>query len=266
MIIDKIYDYLKIVDKTVDEATCDDVSKLSGYTFKRQFMTKDSEPKLRMSSAGKCIRQLCYIYHKYPQNGKTIDSRARLVFWAGDLTETTIISLAKLAGCVLTSVGLNQLNLSMDISGVKIEGHPDGMVLHNGELCLLEVKSMSSFAFKRFENGDIDDSYIMQINLYMGQLGLKKCIFVAQNKDSGILGETLIHFDDAVYSIGLERLCSIIDSDKNKLQPRPYRPDAKGFYDWRCAYCPYFNTCLVEPGLAERVVVRNSYKLKEIKK
>ena len=262
MIVNKIYGYIAEKEKTVNEAIAEEVAKLAGHIFKRQFMLPEGACKLRMSSVGKCVRQLCYTYHGEPKNGKEIDSRAKLIFWAGDLTELTIVGLAKAAGCTVAGTGLNQITLSMKIGNLVINGHPDGLVIHDRELYLLEVKSMSSFSYARFEKGEIDDSYIMQVNMYMHELGVKKCIFVAQNKDNGLLGEMVINYDEAIYQVGVDKLHSIVGSNEKDPLPRPHKPDAKGFYSWKCAYCSYFNTCLVEPGLAERVVVRNSYKLK----
>ena len=164
MIVNKINEYLSKNEMNLDEAIQSEVSKMAGYIFKRQFMTERTEGKvnLRLSSAGNCPRQLAYGYHNFGKKGKEIDSRAKVIFWMGDLTEMTIVSLAKLAGCNLKHTGLEQTKVEIEVDGIKIAGHPDGIVDEH----LLEVKSMSSFGFKKFEEGEINDSYLTQVKSF----------------------------------------------------------------------------------------------------
>lgn len=280
MIVDKILAYLDAGKLGINEALKREVEKIAGYSFERQFMTEedaDKKGKLRMSSCGKCARQLAYSYHGIKTEGKEIDARAKLVFFAGDLCELVITNLAKLAGVVLTATGLNQINLEGTIAGwekegvtksVTVTGHPDGMVLDSGEWVLFECKSMSDYAFDRFQkDGYLDDSYIAQVNIYMYKMNLKKCVVVGYDKNSGVMHEVIIHKDPEVVKKALQNLQTVVNSTPESLPERPYMPDPKtGLYPWNCIYCAHYKTCMIDSGLAEKVLVRNAWKLKAVTK
>lgn len=267
MIIDKIYQYLNQEGKTLDETLRYEVEKLAGASFKRQFMTEEngvSKGSLRLSSAGKCARQLAYKYHGIETKGKEIDARAKIIFFQGDLVEMMLASIAKLAGCNLVATGLHQALVKLTVGENVINGHTDGLLIESGEIFLVEFKSMSSYAFERFEKGFIDDSYIAQYTTYLEALNINRCVFVGLNKDNGVLHEMVIKRDPVIVDLARSNLLKVIQSTPDKLPERPYFPDEKGFYPWQCAYCPAYNTCLIETGLATRVVVKNAYKLKAI--
>lgn len=258
MIVDKINTYLAGSGKTVDEALLAEVAQLARYSFERQFGEREEKQgTLRLSSIGRCLRQQAYNVLGVPPNGKEIDSRSKMVFFQGDLAELAIIYLAKLAGCDISVSGLSQEKV--DLMGVK--GHPDG-VYHNGADYLLEAKSMSSYGFAEFQRGEIDPGYRYQINSYMEAKGLEKTIVIGLNKDAGVLHEMLVEKDPAIVADIRARIETLRQVALDKLPPRPYAPNDKGFYPWNCLYCAHWKTCL--PG-AEKVLVGRSYKLKETK-
>lgn len=265
MIVDRIGEYLKGEGKTLDEALRYEVEKLSGWTFKRQFMTPDEGVKkgiLRLSSSGRCARQTAYSFHGFEKNGKEADPRARIVFWMGDLVEVTVVSLAKLAGVSVTGTGLNQLEIKLPVNGGFVTGHPDGVVFENKEQFLLEVKSMSSYGFEKFEAGEVDASYLAQINCYMECLGLQKCIMVAINKESGVMHELILQKDQGVLDAARKNLATVMHSTPENLPDRAHGPDVKGLLPWNCSYCSYYGTCW--GNSIEKVLIRNSWKLKVI--
>lgn len=263
MIVDKIYTYLSGEGKTLDEVLKYEVEKLAGVSFKRQFMTEENgvaRGVLRLSAAGKCARQLAYGYHGFEKKGKEIDARAKIIFFQGDLVELMLASIAKLAGCNLIATGLHQATVKFQVNGTYVEGHADGLLPEPGEIYLAEFKSMSSYAFERFQQGYIDDSYIAQFNTYMDSLGINRCVFVGLNKDNGILHEMVITKDPEIVEKVRKNLLTVIKSTPEELPDPAYKADEKGFYPWQCLYCAYWGHC--RPN-AEKVLVRNSYKLKE---
>ena len=263
MIVDKIYEYLNAEGKTLDEALRYEVEKLAGASFKRQFMTEEngvSKGVLRLSAVGKCARQLAYAYHGFERKGKEIDARAKIIFFQGDLVELMLASIAKLAGCNLIATGLHQATVELPVNGGFLKGHTDALLIQPGEIYLAEFKSMSSYAFERFEKGFIDDSYIAQYNTYLAALGLKRCVFVGLNKDSGVLHEMVINLDEAIVQKCRENILTVTKSTPEKLPAPAYQADESGFYPWQCLYCAYWGHC--RPN-AEKVLVRNSFKLKE---
>lgn len=263
MIVDKILQYLNQEGKTLDEALRYEVEKLAGVSFKRQFMTEEngvSKGVLRLSSAGKCARQLAYGYHGFEKKGKEIDARAKIIFFQGDLVELMLASIAKLSGCNLVATGLNQATVDFQVNGTTIKGHTDGLLIEPGEIFLAEFKSMSSYAFERFQEGYIDESYIAQYNTYLDAAGINRCVFVGLNKDSGVLHEMVIQKDPAIVTKARENLLTVIKSTVEALPERRFSPDEKKYLPWNCLYCQFWGHCWPN---AEKVLVRNSYKLKE---
>lgn len=266
MIVDKVNLYLSQKDLQVDESLRYEIEKMAGVSFKRQFMSKDepvTKGKLRLSACGKCPRQNAYKFHGVEPKGKELDGRARMIFFQGDMVECALIGLIRLSGVPLLATGLQQDEIKFQINGATITGHPDGYFWHEDELYLLEVKSMSSYSFERFEKGDISEDYIAQTNAYMNKRkSVRKCCLVAMNKDNGILAEKIIERDEGVVSDVRNNLLSVLHSTLEKLPPPPpkYGPNEKGFYDWRCLYCSHWGHCRTN---AERVLIKNSYKLKE---
>lgn len=265
MIVEKIQKYLAENGKTIDEGLRYEVEKMAGWVFKRQFMTDDdavTKGTIRLSSVGRCPRQVAYAFHGFEKAGKELDQRAKIVFWMGDLVEMTVVNLAKLAGCNLVGTGMNQLSIKMPVNGSMISGHPDGVLFEDKQQFLLEVKSMSSYSFERFLKGDIDKSYIDQINAYMESLGLMRCVFVAINKDSGVMSEMIIDKTQETIDRIRENIKTILHSTPESLPepPKEYDKNLDGIYPWQCAYCSFWKHCRTN---AEYVLVKNSKKLKE---
>jgi hypothetical protein len=263
MIIDKIGKYLTDNNLTLNDTIRYEIEKLAGVAFKRQFMEikeEASKGKLRLSGCGSCARKLAYGYHGIEKKGKELDARSKIVFFQGDLVELMLVSIAKLAGCNLLATGLNQIKVTLKVNGNSIEGHPDGLLLENQELYLVEFKSMSSFGFKRFQNKEIDEGYLAQVNCYLEALGLKKCVFVGLNKDAGVLHEMILEKDEQMVKFCKNNILSVLNSTLEKLPLPAYEKDTKGYYPWQCLYCPWWILCKPNAG---KVLVGSSYKLKE---
>lgn len=263
MIVDKINAYLSSKEKIDDDSLRREVEKLAGHAFKRQFMTEDesdSKGVIRMSSIGRCVRQVAYGYHGIEKSGKELDARAKIVFWMGDLTELTVIALAKLAGCNIAATGMNQLQVKFNLNGSVITGHPDGVLFADKSQFLVEVKSMSSYSFEKFEKGFVDDAYVAQYNAYMEALGLAAVVYVALNKDSGVMSERVFYKDNAIVEQIRKNVLDIAHSTKNSLPDPAFVADAKGIFPWQCLYCSWHKVC--KPN-AEKVLIKSSYKLKQ---
>lgn len=265
MIVEKINEFLTKENKSLEDGgkylLKQEFAQLSGFSFDRQFLSdrKESAGELRFSSAGKCPRALAYGYHKFEANGKEIDSRGLRTFFMGDMTETMIVLLAKASGVPIFGYGLQQPKLSWKIGDKEIFGHPDGFVVDNGRILNVEVKSMASYSYAKFEKGDIDDSYIYQMNANMKASGTEACVYVAFNKDSSVIGETIVKRDEKVIKQIEENLLSVINSTQISLPERPFEPNEEGFLPWNCLYCPFWGTCWKN---AEKKLVGKAYRLK----
>lgn len=256
MIVDKINAYLTTEGKPVDEVILKEVAELASQSFSDKFGKREEfqQKTPYFSSIGKCLRQQAYKLLGFEQNGKEIDSRSKMVFFQGDLAEIAIIMIAKQAGCEIKACGNAQETLEFDGMRGRADGILDGHVV--------EVKSMSSFSFRDFERGIIDDSYRMQCHAAMMALNLDKAVIVGLNKDAGVLHEMIISKDPAIVKDMEERLDTLKKCSKEDLPYRPYAPDEKSFYPWQCLYCAFWKTCLPN---AQQVLVSGKYKLKEVK-
>lgn len=265
MIVEKINEFLTKEKKTLDEGfkylLKQEFSQLSGFSFEHQFLSdrKESDGELRFSSCGKCPRQLGYAYHKEEKNGKEIDSRGLRTFFIGDMTETMLVLLAKVSGVAIFGYGLQQPKISFKIGDKEIFGHPDGFIIHENKVLVVEFKSMSSFSYAEFEKGNIEESYVFQANANMYASGLDSLVFVAFNKDNSMLSEKLIQRDEKIIEKIKENLTAVLNSTPLSLPDRAFEPNEKGFLPWNCAYCPYWQTCWKN---ASKVLVGKSYKLK----
>jgi hypothetical protein len=103
----------------------------------------ENQGKLRMSVIGKPPRQLWY--DKYsPKEKKEDDAGLNLKFLYGHIIEHLVLYLAELAGHKI-----EDQQKKIEIDG--ITGHIDSKI--DGEIC--DVKSASSFSFKKFQSGEI---------------------------------------------------------------------------------------------------------------
>jgi len=268
MIVDRIHQYLYENELTLNDGLRYEIEKLAGAAFKRQFMddeVRDSKGKFWVSSLGKCVRQLAYQFHGIEKAGKEIDGRAKIVFWTGDLIEFTVVGLAKLSGVNVIATGLQQMRIELPVTGGFVSGRPDGLILENKITYLLEVKSMSGYGFEKFEHGELEESYKVQVNSEMEALGISKCVFVAVNKESGVMAEVVLDKDEAIVEKARKNIASVLHSTPEKL---PDPPEELGFnektrfYPWNCLYCAWWKKCRTN---AELVLVKNAYKLQEKK-
>ena len=137
----------------------------------------DKEGKLRMSVLGKPARQLWYDKHS-PKDRKDEDAGLNLKFLYGHIIEHLILYLAELSGHKI-----EDQQKKVEIDG--ISGHIDSKI--DGEIC--DVKSASSFSFKKFQSGEIvgDDpfGYHAQLSGYETANGTKEGGFLVVDKSSG---------------------------------------------------------------------------------
>jgi len=260
MIVERITEYLEGVDRVVSETLLEHVRESCAYAFSRQFMEREAgDGRLRLSSSGHCLRKLAYALHRFEKKGKEIDARAMVNFFYGDVIELMVVNLALLAGCDLRNVGMEQMTVKTVIAGTKIEGHPDGLYIENGETYLLEIKSMNDFQFRDFEKGTIESSYLAQVNMYMETLNLTSALFIAVNKQNGVMKEQIVAYSAVLGEQLRHDLESVLISTPDNLPERLCAAGLSGKLPWQATYCPYWGHCFPE---AERVVEKGRYALR----
>ncbi len=270
MLIEKIKEFLEKENKSLTDGfkylLKSEYAQLTGFNFERQFLSDRelSSGDLRFSSAGKCVRALAYDFHDTEKNGRKMDDRAYRTFFIGDMTETMIVLLAKAAGVPIFGYGLQQPKVSIKIGETEIHGHPDGFIIHEQGIYSLEVKSMNTRAYDRFESGDvnetggIDEGHYLQVQANLCATGLEGCLYVAFNKDTSVLGERLIPRSEATISQIKGIFKRVLESSPADLPERPHVPNEKRFLPWNCLYCSHSGTCY---PTAKKVLVGKSYKL-----
>ena len=138
---------------------------------------REKDEKLRMSVLGKPPRQLWYDRFS-PKKTKSYDASLNIKFLYGHILEHLLLYLAELTG---HKIGDQQKKVEID----NIKGHIDATV--DGEVC--DVKSASSFSFKKFKTGELvgDDpfGYHAQLSGYETGMGTNGGGFLVMDKSSG---------------------------------------------------------------------------------
>ena len=138
---------------------------------------REKDGKLRMSVLGKPPRQLWYDRFS-PKKTKAYDASLNIKFLYGHILEHLLLYLAELTG---HKVADQQKKVEID----NIKGHIDATV--DGEVC--DVKSASSFSFKKFKTGELvgDDpfGYHAQLSGYETGMGTNQGGFLVMDKSSG---------------------------------------------------------------------------------
>lgn len=197
---------------------------------------------LRMSNLGKPDRQLWYEFHPDPNDPKEeLEPHTLLKFLIGDIYEAVLLFLAKVAG---HSVAQEQAEVEID--GIK--GHIDAVI----DDVVVDVKSASTFAFKKFKFGTLADDdpfgYIDQIGGYMAALG-KPGAFLAGDKQNGHLALLSIPREETEglrISDRITHLKAMIDDEAEPercYEPVPDGTSGNLALAVGCSYCPHKFRC-----------------------
>lgn len=146
-----------------DETISKYCSGLLEDTFNRRLSSSREEhgaPTLRMSQMGQpCKKKLWYSINQ-PGGGSSLPPSTKFKFLYGDILEDLLISLAIAAGHKVEG-----MQDTLEVEGIK--GHRDCVI----DGVTVDVKSASSYAFKKFASGGLreDDpfGYISQLSSYV---------------------------------------------------------------------------------------------------
>lgn len=199
---------------------------------------RDSSFKLRMSNVGKPSRQLWY--DNKSEKSSSLSPSTMIKFFYGHILEEVVLLLARLSGHDVTDE-----QKEVEINGVK--GHIDCKI--DGEV--VDVKTASSFAFKKFRHGTLPDDdpfgYIAQISGYEQAEKSSHGGFLAINKETG---ELAFYEPDELNKIDTKkRIVSLKKILKSNSPPSKCYPDlpegAKGNMKLNrgCSYCPHKFIC-----------------------
>jgi hypothetical protein len=169
----------KEFDDNVDtDKICDEFGAVCADVLREQLVDQDSVGRLRLSGLGKPDRQLYNAYHGVL--GEPLRGPTYIKFIFGHLTEALVLALTQLAGHSVTDQ-----QKEVQVGGIK--GHIDGYI----DGVLMDVKSSSSFGFKKFKNNTLHEDdpfgYIAQLRAYAHAEGQSTYGWLAFDKQNGTL-------------------------------------------------------------------------------
>jgi hypothetical protein len=242
-LVEDIYDLFRLGANPTDDQVVEFASSLAATVRDRlQSSGTPREPTLRMSNLGKPDRQLWYEFHPDADDPKEeLEPHTLLKFLIGDLYEEVLLFLAKVAGH-----DVSQEQGEVEVDGIK--GHIDAVI--DGHV--VDVKSASTFAFKKFKNGTLaeDDpfGYIDQIGGYSTALGLPAA-FLAGDKQNGHITLLKVPQEETEglrISDRIEHLKEVIvdeEAPERCYEAVPEGASGNMALSIGCSYCPHKFRC-----------------------
>lgn len=198
-----------------------------------------------MSNIGKpCERALWYELNNYP--AEDLKASTFLKFLYGDLVEELMLFLAELAGHKVEGRQGEQ-----EIAGIK--GHRDAII--DGHL--VDVKSASSYSFKKFADGTLAENdvfgYIPQLRSYHHAsqedeilTDKESASFLAVDKTLGHITLSTIKKEDQNWEKIYEDKKAMVNQAEpppRGFQPEPFGKSGNMKLGVNCSYCPFKKTC-----------------------
>ena len=268
----------KEVAEGVDiEACIDQFGEAVKVLMRQEFTEKrDDSRKLRMSNIGREDRYLWNVYNDVDK-GEDIQPHTYVKFLYGHIIEELLLFLTRAAGHEVTDE-----QKKCEVNGIKgsMDSRIDGVVT--------DVKSTSTFAFKKFKEGTLayDDpfGYVAQIKGYAHSEGETKFGWLAMDKQNGHLTYLLYDTEDTqapIHDLISYDIRDRIEHIKKMVeQEEPpevcYEPIADGKSGNQklavgCSYCSYKKECwpsvrgfAYSSGPRYLVEVHNEPKVQEI--
>jgi hypothetical protein len=228
-------DSIDLTEEQIDKFGDDMKEVLRGWANPTR---RDSSFILRMSNLGKPARQLWF--DKQSETSSSVAPSTMIKFLYGHILEELVLMLARLSGHDVTDE-----QKEVNVSGVS--GHMDCKI--DGEV--VDIKSASSFAFKKFKYGTLPDDdpfgYIAQLSGYEAAEGTNQGGFLTINKETGELAFYCPDdFDKINASERISYLGEVLASDEPPEKCYEDVPEgAKGNMKLSrgCSYCPHKFLC-----------------------
>jgi hypothetical protein len=201
----------------------------------------ERQPTIRMSNIGKKDRQIWYDFH-HKQPREQLSAQARIKFLYGDILERLLIFWAKEAGHDVKDV-----QQEVEVDGIK--GHLDAVI----DDVVVDAKSCSSYAFKKFEEGTLknDDpfGYMHQVGGYSEAKDGADGAFLAIDKTTGNI--TLLPVPRAeLAALGtrdrirhLRNVVASLEPPPKCYQPKDFGQSGNKILPIGCSYCDHKFEC-----------------------
>ena len=205
---------------------------------------------LRLSNLGKPDRQLWYETHDTPREEFTPSTYFKFLY--GDIIEEVVLLLAEVAG---HSVQGRQGEVRVD----GILGHRDAFI----DGILVDVKSASSYSFKKFKEGTLKDDdpfgYYPQLSGYIAdpEYDRDHGAFLAVDKQNGTMALLPVSDSDTVdIHPRITHLKEVVAKDtppERCYEPEPMGKGGNMKLPVGCSYCAFKKECWADVGLRKFV-------------
>lgn len=256
-----IQDIYALIEEGVEDYEDTGFARQSGDVLERGLRPRDGQRAARVwfsNAGGPCVRKLWYKVNA-PSDAEPLRAHTRIKFLYGDLLEGLLLDLARRAG---HTVEYEQERVEFNGITGRIDAVIDGV--------LVDVKTASSYAFKKFQGGlrSEDDSfgYLEQLKGYLWALRetvredseveceRNRAAFLVINKETGKLHLDVHEFSDDELAATAEELTrrKQVAEDEDNTPERAFEPQPEGKsgnlkLGVNCSYCEFKQTCW--PGL-----------------
>lgn len=245
-LVEDIYSVINSNSHKIDDSLYNELAEDIAATIRQRLSSESSRRNhLSLSSIGKPLRRLWFDL-KRPDYITEEPPNARLKFLYGDIIESVVLWLAKVAGHTVT-------DRQKEVTHYGVVGHIDSII--DGEV--VDAKSASPRSYAKFASGTLtnDDpfGYLAQIEAYDEETGNGHPGFLAMNK---VTGEICLYRPDKDFDLpNTELLIAKAKEALAKDEPPEQRcysdvEDGKSGnkkLDKGCALCPFKKMCW--PGL-----------------
>ena len=174
------------------------------------------------SSAGSCPRKM-YYSRRYPQEN---DLELLKVFEMGNIVHEFIQD-------VIMKGGQHEVPIKLEDNGIIVRGRLD--CLYENEL--YELKSTKSIHFVKDKP---NNHHVMQLMLYMKQLGYKSGNLLYIEKNTLQMVEHTVEYDDSIYNLAIALFRKAHQGLSTNTLP------VKECEAWECKFCNYQDKCQKE--------------------
>ncbi len=232
--------------EAVPEELIEKYQQIFGELLRNRFNKREARATLRMSNAGKpCEKQLHYEVNS-PEKGEPLRPETYMKFLFGDTIEVLLLFLVELSGHTVEGTQDTQ-----EIEGIK--GHRDAVI----DGVVVDVKSASSYSFKKFSEGRLADDdafgYIDQIQgyLYAGQddpvvRDKDRAAFLVLDKVLGHICLDIHQKSGKDYSQFYKDKIAMVDNPTPPVRSYNAIPEGKSGnmkLGVQCSYCPFKKDC-----------------------
>jgi hypothetical protein len=203
------------------------------------------EKVIYMSEVGRpCQRQLWYSL-KETVGKERLEPHTLIKFLYGDILEELVLLLVDLAGHEVTD---QQKSVVVELkNGWQLRGRMDAKI--NG--MTIDVKSASSYAFKKFRDGTLKDNdafgYLAQLGSYVIEEEEELGAFLAIDKQNGTLTAHTVSATDLHDAMpDMDKLVDVLESDMpppKAFKDKPFGKSGNKCLDINCSYCGYKKQC-----------------------